>query len=245
MISHDPPNRLVVDIPSAQVLGLGVRMLIHGPADGVRVNHAALPGRGTWGIVVFPYGDPRNGLWIGSFYPSQQTAYTSIDDPFLEYNSHFSGAYETLDQTGQWTKSFPDGTFIQVSGVSASVAKPAMHRQTVDPQQNQKLTPFTDGQRVPNKPAPRTLTIHHATGASVVIDDQGNVIVSSAQGKNVTVVSDTEIDVTAPLVKLTGDLHVTGEVVAGFGGSDQVGLQSHVHGHGTAAAGTTTPSAGS
>lgn len=30
-------------------------------------------------------------------------------------------------------------------------------------------------------------------------------------------------------VNLTGDLHVTGAVIAGFGGSDQVGLQTHQH----------------
>jgi phage gp45-like len=42
---------------------------------------------------------------------------------------------------------------------------------------------------------------------------------------------------------VTGDLHVTGAVIAGYGGADQVGLQSHRHGEGTAAAGTTAPTA--
>jgi phage gp45-like len=40
---------------------------------------------------------------------------------------------------------------------------------------------------------------------------------------------------------VTGDLHVTGAVIAGYGGADQVGLQTHKHGTGTAAAGTVVP----
>ncbi len=42
---------------------------------------------------------------------------------------------------------------------------------------------------------------------------------------------------------IAGDLHVTGAVIAGYGGADQVGLQTHKHGEGTAAAGTTAPTA--
>ena len=34
---------------------------------------------------------------------------------------------------------------------------------------------------------------------------------------------------------------VTGAVIAGYGGADQVALQTHKHGEGTAAAGTTAP----
>lgn len=43
---------------------------------------------------------------------------------------------------------------------------------------------------------------------------------------------------------LKGDFHVTGAVVAGYGTGDQVGLQSHKHGTGSAAAGTIAPTAG-
>ena len=42
---------------------------------------------------------------------------------------------------------------------------------------------------------------------------------------------------------VTGDLHVTGEVYRGYGGPAQVGLGSHRHGLGTAAAGTVAPTA--
>ena len=44
---------------------------------------------------------------------------------------------------------------------------------------------------------------------------------------------------------VNGDLHVTGAVIAGYGGSDQVGLQTHKHGEGIpAASGTSAPTAG-
>ena len=43
---------------------------------------------------------------------------------------------------------------------------------------------------------------------------------------------------------ITGNLRVTGSITAGYGGADQVGLQSHRHGTGAAAAGTSIPTAG-
>jgi phage gp45-like len=48
---------------------------------------------------------------------------------------------------------------------------------------------------------------------------------------------------------VTGDLHVTGAVIAGYGGADQVGLQTHKHtqgddGHGDSEVATNAPTAG-
>lgn len=45
-------------------------------------------------------------------------------------------------------------------------------------------------------------------------------------------------------VTINGDIHATGAVIAGFGGADQVSLQTHKHGTGAAAAGTSPPTAG-
>ena len=58
-------------------------------------------------------------------------------------------------------------------------------------------------------------------------DVKGNVWASGASG----------ITLTAPLVVMTGNLHVEGAVIGGFGGADQVGLQTHTHSDGD-----TTPS---
>jgi hypothetical protein len=42
-------------------------------------------------------------------------------------------------------------------------------------------------------------------------------------------------------ISVTGDLHVSGAVIAGYGGGDPVNLQNHRHGTGAAAAGTVSP----
>ena len=45
----------------------------------------------------------------------------------------------------------------------------------------------------------------------------------------ITVVSETRIKLQSPTVEIDGDLHATGAVIAGFGGGDQVGLETHTH----------------
>jgi len=184
VVNVDVANRrLIVDIPSAQIVGLGVKMAVHGPADGYRVSHSAMPGRGTYGLVAFPANDPRSGIWISAHYPALNTALTTNTDQFAEYNSHWSGAYEFLQGDGQWTKSFPDGTFIQVA---VATAKPNMFRQTVDENQVQQLTKLTDQDRVPSTPQPRQFIINHATGTTVVIDANGNTTVTGVKGTAIT-----------------------------------------------------------
>lgn len=54
----------------------------------------------------------------------------------------------------------------------------------------------------------------------------------------------TGIAITTPTLALTGDFTATGNITGGSGGADQVGLRTHRHGVGTAAAGTVAPSAG-
>lgn len=181
VLAVDPKNRqLVVALPSQQVVS--VRMAVHGPADGVRVSHAAMPGRFTEGIVVFPFGDNRNGVWLASIYAAQDDAYTTETDQFAEYNSHWSGYYDYLDGNGQSLVSFPDGTYLLVSG---STAKPSFYRHIVDDQQNRQLEQFTDSQRVPNPPSARHTYLHHASGTFVDIDPSGNLTVSGASGAQI------------------------------------------------------------
>lgn len=61
-----------------------------------------------------------------------------------------------------------------------------------------------------------------ATGVKVT-DKNGNVLEMKSSG----------FELTGTLVKITGNLQVTGSVIAGFGGADQVGLQTHIHPTGT------------
>ena len=79
----------------------------------------------------------------------------------------------------------------------------------------------------------------HSSGSYFHLSNDGNVWLQ-AHG---------QLNVTAPLTLVTGDVHVTGAVIAGYGGADQVGLQTHTHhqpsdSHGDTEAATNAPTAG-
>lgn len=74
------------------------------------------------------------------------------------------------------------------------------------------------------------------TGESVLYDMWGRSIRLASAGPLVTCNG-------VPMT-IQGDLHVTGAIFAGYGGGDQVGVQTHKHGTGTAVAGTVAPTAG-
>ena len=72
---------------------------------------------------------------------------------------------------------------------------------------------------------------HGATGAQIVFRNSG------------------VHEITGATWIVTGDLHVTGAVIAGYGGADQVGMQTHTHhqpadSHGDTEAATNAPTAG-
>lgn len=146
-------------------------MGIHGPADGLRVSHKAMPGRGTEGLVVFPAGDNRNGIWICSLYVQQMDSLTSDTDQFLEYESHWSGHLHLLDGQGNFTEAFADGSFLQIG---AGTTPPATYRHTVDSQQKRQAVQVTQSERVTIPPPPFNVTLRHASGTTAAIDPSGN-----------------------------------------------------------------------
>lgn len=183
VISVDVPGRrLWVTLPSTQIVS--VRTTYPGPADGLRVNHKALPGRGTSGIVVFPGGDNRNGFWLCAIYEQAMDALTTQTDQFLEYDSHWSGHWHMLDQTGNVTESFADGSYF-LAGSGTSV--PPTSRHTVDTKQFRQVTPLPQNERVPSPPSPFNIALHHISGTSAAINPSGNVTVSGAAGADLTV----------------------------------------------------------
>ena len=79
------------------------------------------------------------------------------------------------------------------------------------------------------------IAIFHSSGSYLHLDNAGNVWLQA----------NAQLNITAPTTVVTGDVHVTGAVIAGFGGPDQVGLQTHRHGtSGSTAASTIVPTAG-
>lgn len=268
VISVDVPHRrLWVTLPSTQIVS--VRTSYDGPADGLRVSHKALPGRGTEGIVVFPGGDNRNGFWLKSIYASAMDALTTDTDQFLEYDSHWSGHYHVLDQNGNFTESFADGSFLQVG---TGTAPPPTFRHTVDSAQKRQTTPLSQSERVPSPPSPFNMTLRHTSGTTTAIDPAGNTTVSGAAGAALTQVfggTTLKIDASGNLsatgasgasltlsfggttlsidnagVHINGVLLVSGEITALVGGAS-VTVAGHRHGtSGTIASATTAPTAG-
>jgi hypothetical protein len=94
---------LQVAYPSIMGSAFPVRILHHGPADGLRVEQMPMPGIGTWGIVCAPYGDSRNAIWLGAYYTTGIDARTGDGDPYTKYHSHWSGAFEHMDGSGNNT----------------------------------------------------------------------------------------------------------------------------------------------
>jgi phage baseplate assembly protein gpV len=90
-----------------------------------------------------------------------------------------------------------------------------------------------------------------SNGILVELDSNNKVVnINGMDIDNINVNANTKLTITCPLTQINGDLHVTGVVTAGFGGGDQVGVQSHTHtqgndGHGDGEVPTNPPTAGS
>lgn len=65
--------------------------------------------------------------------------------------------------------------------------------------------------------------------ATVWLKGDGTLSISTKDGVVINSDGSGNLNLTATTMKLTGNLRVTGSVIAGFGGADQVGLQTHVH----------------
>jgi len=174
VVSHHPESHGVyVMLRSGQVPTQPVIVGSEGPADGLRVHHESLPTRGTWGVVVFPDADPRNGVWIKSIYTQQQDAITSdAGSPFTHYLSEWSGYWEHRDDSGNESRVFPDGTSLTYSETGAV---PATYRHIVNPDQSQSRVELTQAERVASPPAPFIFNMNHASGTKIQVDSAGNV----------------------------------------------------------------------
>lgn len=83
-----------------------------------------------------------------------------------------------------------------------------------------------------------------ATGEVVIYDMWGRSIKMGTAGITINGGGAAVTVTNSPTLIQNGDIHATGAVIAGYGGGDQVGLQTHRHGTGTPAAGTVVPTAG-
>ena len=268
VISHDPEGGGVnVMFKSGQIAGHPVKMG-YDQADGLRIRQRALPGKGTWGIVVFPNGDQRNGVWICSINSILVDAITSgPGDDFVEYFSHWSGYWDYLSENGDKSITFPDGTSITITE-SGSPAQ--TYRHIVDQNQQQQRIPVAQTDRIPAPAPAKIINITHASGTKAVIDALGNLTVTVVGASTVNVDGDSTVSVggnaslsvsgtvtgkatswsmTGPC-SWDGNLTVTGTIVASSDISDNSGnygtvnlirttYNSHYHGGVTTGTGNT------
>lgn len=275
VIAHDPnSDSMYVMLSTGQITGFPVRRLYQGTSDGMRISKPPLPVQGSWGLVIFPSGDARNGVWLGSYPPNMVDAIpNSQDDPFCDYHSHWSGHWNfTHGISGYTATQFADGSYAVAASGSDLLTT---YRHTVDDQQKQQRIAFTFKDRNPN-PQPtfaytfvqsgtqfsaylttsgsltvtfnkgQTLTVQQSgTGAVWTIDGNGNITFSAASGNGTVTINGPQqitmntkyaqvnasdhMDVNTPTATFSGDIHAKGAIIAGYGGGDQVGVQTHKH----------------
>ena len=85
---------------------------------------------------------------------------------------------------------------------------------------------------------PRKLSGVSANSVQLRSND-GTNYVEVAAGGVINVVAPTQVNITSPLVKMSGNLQVVGDITGGYGTGDQVGLRTHKH-SGVAAGGAQT-----
>ena len=204
VVSHHPERHAVyVMLRSGQMPGNPIPVAIDGPADAVRVSYGELPSKGTWGLIAFPNNDPRNGVWVCSYYSQNQDAITNgPTDAFTSYKTEWSGYWEHRDSAGNDTKVYPDGTRITCSATGEA---PTTYRHVVDGNNLRQRTEFTQAERVSVTPPPFILDVAHASGTLLQVDGTGNVNVTGNANATLTL----NFGATTLVINSGGDMVVT------------------------------------
>lgn len=184
VISQDPDNyALNVSLHGyfgTQMPGVSVQVLTHGPRDGVRGNFPELPLPGQLGVICFPRGDSRSGIWVGAISPALNDASTLA--PGLgtaQFAAHFGGGVSSRSRDGSLYEELPDGTTILIGHA------PTLTRHTVGSDQERSRTPFTRAERVSDPPTPFPVVLTHPTGATATLSAAGDWTLTSAPGGTV------------------------------------------------------------
>jgi hypothetical protein len=160
-------------LPTIQGTGVIVTPMMYGSADALRVSQKALPTEGTWGLCAWPYGDSRNGIWLGSIYTQGNSALANTN-PDIDYEAHPSGAWSYLDQNGNYTFSLPDGSSVQFGSA------PSITRNIVNEAQQTVSIPYPNNTRMSGSPTPFPFSFSLASGTTVSVDTSGNVTINLA-----------------------------------------------------------------
>jgi len=217
-----------VVLPSSQGPAIAVKIL-EPWLDGVRVCQNPLPTRGTYGVIAFPFGDDRNGVWLGAYAPALMDAVNAMNDPFQEYKAYGSNVYSLLDGAANFLWSHPSVTSQSPGGtyfyVNQDGQKPATYRHVVDGQtQERQRVPVTDAERTPTQPSPY-VGIQHASGSSAQIDPSGNVTVTLTGNQTITIDGAQTVNVTGNInvnTQANAVIHADGNATVSAGGTATV-----------------------
>jgi hypothetical protein len=227
---------VTIDLFGGQIPYIPVDVLTHGPRDAVRGRRPPLPQPGTRGLVAFTRGDDRTGRWLGAQEPAQPDASTMTPGQGnVDYAAHYDGGWSWRGPDGTVAEVFADG-----SRLLLGTALPAPTRHIVQPDGQRVASTFTAPQRNPSPPGAMPLAVTLANGFSLAVTAAGSATFTVPAGQTLTLA----VAGGATATLTAAGWEVTGVVVAGAGTGDQVGLQTHRHGTGTAAAGTVAPTPG-
>lgn len=175
---------LYVRLSSTQGTGIPVGIGYHGPADDLRVDQKPLPRIGTMGLVAFPYGDARNGIWIQSIYGAGNAATMPNGDGRLR--TEWTGEVEYMSDSGDYYHRFPDGSYFTL-GTDTSV--PDITRRIVNSSQTYEDVTAPDSVRRSGTVDPKPFQFVHSSGVTVLVADD-SVTVTLKDGSKFVVGSD-------------------------------------------------------
>lgn len=201
------PDLYSVNVYLASQAGEGpvspVRVLVTGACDGVRINQTSLPQPGTLGVVAALDNDARTLVWLGALPLNANDAITVLPgQSAVEYLAHWSGYYSILDQGGNLTQEFPDGTTFQVGPTANTPTKHVVNGTTG----LRELISVAQSDRVASVPSAFPCSYTHPTGTKISVDISGNVTIYGAS--NITVSGQTNILVESTTINVNGTTSV-------------------------------------
>lgn len=146
---------------------------------------------------------------MGFLHP--QVSQVLFADKERAINRHPSDVYSSIDANGNAEFYHPSGAFIRIG---------------TDPSHEDLSGKDVDGIWAIKRNTDKAVHIHvEQAGGAAVLDIAPNGAITVHTGQTLTVSADGGATITAPTVQVNGDVHVSGDVVAG-----SVSLKNHTHG---------------